>query len=405
MYLPRTIEKRVADVSAQFPAVLLTGARQTGKTTLLKHLAGEGRRYVTLDDRRNLDLAQRDPALFLQRFPGPVLIDEIQHAPQLFPCIKMSVDEDRTPGRFWLTGSQKFHAMKNVTESLAGRTAVLPLLGLSRRELAGLGLACPLFLPDPALFVKPQGEPLPLEKLFRLIWLGSFPGLAANESLDRDEFMSAYVDTYIKRDVRDLAQVGDEAAFTRFLSACAARTGQLLNMADLSRDAGVSPATGKRWLSVLEASGLIFRLSPYFKNVTKRMIKAPKLYFLDTGLAAYLAGWDSPQALERGAVSGAFFETWVMAELLKNWLGNGPQAPFFYYRDKDQVEIDLLIIRNGTIYPLDIKKKSAPDQRDIRHFGALKKLDMPIGAGGVICLAPEALPLADKFWSIPAALI
>jgi predicted AAA+ superfamily ATPase len=405
MYFPRTLELLVSEVSAHFPAVMLTGARQTGKTTLLKKLAGKDRGYVTLDNPHSLLLAHRDPAGFIQNFPGPILIDEIQYAPQLFPYIKMAADSGHTPGRFWLTGSQKFSMMKNVSESLAGRVGILSLMGLSLRELFGRGHDSPRFLPDPALFKKPYANPLTSGELFRLIWRGSFPALAADKDLNRDVFFNSYVETYVKRDVRDLTQVGNEATFVSFLTACAARTGQLLNMADISRAADISPTTGKQWLSVLEASGLVFLLRPYFTNVTKRMVKAPKLYFLDTGLAAFLTRWPTPETLEMSSVSGAFFETWVIGELLKNWLGHGPVAPFYYYRDKDQTEIDLLIIQGDTVHPLEIKKSGAPDIRDIRHFQAIKKLRLKIGPGGVVCLAAQAQPLAENQWIIPAGLI
>jgi predicted AAA+ superfamily ATPase len=224
-------------------------------------------------------------------------------------------------------------------------------------------------------------------------------------SLDRDLFLSSYVQTCLQRDVRNLAQVGDEMAFLRFLRASAARTGQLLNISELARDADVSPVTGKKWLSILEASGLIYLLEPYFTNVTKRMVKTPKLYFLDTGLAAYLTEWSSPETLEAGAMSGPILETWIMGELLKSWLHNGLRPPFYYYRDKDQKEIDLLVIQDGTVFPLELKKTASPDKHDIRHFSVLEKFGMPIGMGGVICLASQALPLDKMAWSLPASLI
>jgi predicted AAA+ superfamily ATPase len=407
MYYPRTIEKSIAEINSHFPVLMLTGARQVGKTTLLRHLADETRRYVTLDDPLALSLARKDPALFLQRFSGPILIDEIQYAPQLLPYIKMAVDEDRKPGFFWLTGSQQFHMMKNISESLAGRVGILSLMGLSRRELMGRGQGHAAFLPDRQLFRKSRTDeaPLTVQELYRTIWRGSFPALAREGGMNREQFFGSYVQTYLQRDVRDLAQVGDEMAFLRFLRACAARTGQLLNIADLSRDADVSPVTGKKWLSILKASGLVYLLEPYFASVTKRMIKAPKLYFLDTGLGAYLTEWSSPDTLEAGAMSGPVFETWVMVELLKSWHNNALRSPFYYYRDKDKKEIDLLIIRDGTVYPLECKKTASPNKTDVGHFQLLEKLKMPIGLGGVICLTTQALPLTEKTWSIPVGWI
>jgi predicted AAA+ superfamily ATPase len=407
MYVSRTLEAFVETATRQFPVLLVTGARQVGKTTLLLHLSQDKRPYVTLDDPLVLSLARQDPPLFLQRFPPPVLIDEIQYAPELLPYIKMAVDKTREPGLFWLTGSQQFHLMKGVSESLAGRVAVVHLLGLSRRELAGLAHVRKPFLPDPdeirdRLSV---GGNLPLKDLYRLIWRGAFPAIALHDAVDRDLFYSSYVQTYLQRDVRDLARVGDELAFLRFLRAAAARTAQLLNLTDLSRDADIAVNTAKNWLSILQTSGIAYLLEPYHTNVTKRLVKTPKLYILDTGLCAYLTEWSSPETLEAGAMSGASLETWIMAEILKSYWHNGRQAPFYFYRDKDLKEIDLLIVRDGTIYPLEFKKTASPGTNDVRHFHTLERLKMPIGPGGVICLAEQSLPLSSSTLSIPVAAI
>lgn len=407
MHFSRTIEQPLLKAAAMFPVVLVTGARQVGKTTLLRHLGGEDRAYVTLDDPLVLRLAKEDPALFMQRFPGPVLIDEIQYAPGLLPYIKMAVDENRVPGRFWLTGSQQFLFMRNISESLAGRIGILELLGLSHMEAGGRAPEQKPFLPDADVFQarsSAAGE-LSLQDLYSRIWRGSFPSLALSPEMDRDLYLSSYVQTYLQRDVRDLAQVGDEMAFLRFLRACAARTAQLCNMSELARYADVVPNTAKKWLSILQASGMVYMLEPYFTNVTKRMVKTPKLYFLDTGLAAYLTEWSSAATLEAGAMSGAFLETWLVAELLKSWLHNGLRPPFYYYRDKDQKEIDLLIIQDGTVYPVEIKKTASPDKSAVRHFSVLEKLNMPIGMGGVICLVKRALPLTKNTLSVPAGMV
>lgn len=404
MYLTRTLEKFISGAAASFPVILLTGARQVGKTTLLRELGAETRTYVTLDDPLVLQLARQDPALFMQRFTAPVLIDEIQYAPGLLPFIKMAVDEDRTPGRFWLTGSQQFQLMNNVSESLAGRVGIVHMLGLSRMEAGGSGREQGPFLPGPDLFTAMANGPaaLSLQELYAVIWRGSFPRLVVAKEMDRDMFLGSYVQTYLQRDVRDLAQVGDEMAFLRFLRVSAARTGQLLNMAELARDADVAPNTAKRWLSILQASGLVYLLEPWFTNVTKRMVKTPKLYFLDTGLASYLTQWSSPETLEAGAMAGAMLETWVVGELLKSWWHNGLGAPFYFYRDKEQREVDLIIVRDGTVYPVEIKKSASPDKTAIRHFAALDKLGMPVGPGAVISLVSQALPLTETVWTIPA---
>ncbi len=404
MYVPRTLEPFITRASQQFPVVLLTGARQVGKTTLLKHLSREGRGYVTLDDPLVLSLARTDPALFMQRFPPPVLIDEIQYAAELLPYIKMAADRAGQPGRFWLTGSQQFHLMQGVSESLAGRAAVIHLLGLSRRELGGQGLNAPPFLPTPEQIARrsAQSSPLTLKELYRLIWRGALPAIALNAAVERDLFYSSYVQTHLQRDVRDLARVGDELAFLRFLRATAARTGQLLNLAELARDADMAPNTAKHWLSILQTAEIIYLLEPYHTSVTKRLVKSPKLYFLDTGLAAYLTEWASPETLEAGAMSGPILESWIVAELLKSYWHNGRRPPFYYYRDKDQREIDLLLVQDDIAYPLEIKKTASPSREDVRHFGALDRLGLPVGPGGVICLAEQSLPLTATAESIPA---
>jgi hypothetical protein len=404
MYVPRTLEPSIIQAGQQFPVVLLTGARQVGKTTLLLHLSRGTRTYVTLDDPLVLGLARTDPALFMQRFPPPVLIDEIQYAAELLPHIKMAADHAGQPGSFWLTGSQQFHLMKGVSESLAGRVAVLHLLGLSRPERLGQGLQAPPFLPLPEEIGRRSSERsrLTLKALYHLIWRGALPAIALNDAMERDLFYSSYVQTYLQRDVRDLARVGDELAFLRFLRAAAARTGQLLNLADLARDADVAPNTAKHWLSILQTAEIVYLLEPYHTNVTQRLVKTPKLYFLDTGLAAYLTEWASPETLEAGAMSGPILESWIVAELLKSYWHNGRRPPFYYYRDKDQREIDLLIVQDGIAYPLEIKKTASPSREAVRQFGALDRLGLPVGPGGVICLAEQSLPLTATVQSIPA---
>ncbi len=407
MYVTRTMEIFVRSASRQFPVLLMTGARQVGKTTLLNHLRDEERQYVTLDDPLLRNLAREDPALFMQRYTPPVIIDEIQYAPQLLPYIKMAVDRERAAGGFWLTGSQAFHLMQGVSESLAGRVAVIELLGLSQREQLGQGSQAAPFLPLPEEISRRAipGKTLDLNRLYQNIWRGSFPAAALHPDVDWQLFYSSYVQTYLMRDVHDLTQVGNEMKFVRFLRATAARTGQLLNLTDLARDADIAVNTAKSWLGILQASAVVYLLMPYHSNLTKRLIKAPKLYFLDTGLAAYLTGWTSPQTLEAGAMSGAFLETWILGELLKGYRHNGREATLFFYRDKDQVEIDFLLVQDGTIYPLECKKSASPKLVDARHFQALQRLQVPIGPGGILCLCPQPLPLSPTINAIPIGIL
>lgn len=407
MYIRRTLDQHFREAAGHFPVMLVTGARQVGKTTFLREIAGEGRTYLSLDDPRLVELARSDPPQFMQRYPGPVIIDEIQYAPGLLPYIKMAVDGEGRPGRFWLTGSQQFHLMRDVAESLAGRVGIMHLLGLSRREQDGSADGHGPFLPTPDALGQRLADAaaLPLPELYRRIWRGGYPALTRDPGLDRDLYFSSYVQTYLQRDIRDLARVGDETAFLRFVRACAARTAQLLNVADLARDADVAPNTAKHWLSVLEASGIVYLLQPYHTNVTKRLVKTPKLYFLDTGLCCWLTGWTSPEALEAGAVSGAMLETWILVEILKSWWHRGKSAPFFFYRDKDQKEIDLLIVQDEVIHPLEFKKSATLGRDSVRHFRTLAKLNRPIGPGCVICLAESSLPLADGVVTIPVGAV
>lgn len=407
MYRHRTIETFIRKADKQFPVVLVTGPRQVGKTTLLQHMSTEDRTYVTLDDPLLCSLAKEDPALLLQRFQPPVFIDEIQYAPELLPFIKMHVDREHRPGMFWLTGSQHFHLMKEISESLAGRVGIVNLLGFSLRELVGSSQDTEPFLPKNEAIQKrlKKSPPPSLKDLYNRIWRGSFPVIALDETIDRDLFYSSYVQTYLQRDIRDLARVGDEMAFLRFLRATAARTGQLVNMSDLARDADISPSTAKNWLSILQTSGIVYLLEPYHSNVTKRLVKTPKLYFLDTGLYAYLTEWSSPETLEAGAMSGPILETWIVIEILKSYWHAGRRAPLYYYRDKDKKEIDLLILRDGTIYPLEFKKTTSPKKSAISHFKVLDRFNIPLGPGGVICLANIALPLTETLWIIPVTAL
>jgi len=405
VYQKRTLERFFQQASLQFPVMLLTGPRQTGKTTFLKHLAGNDRAYATLDDPMLRALAREDPALFLQRFTTPVLIDEIQYAPQLLAHIKMAVDSEKEPGRFWLTGSQQFHLMKGVTESLAGRVGVLNLLGFSEREIRNDPFREP-FLPTAELLEQRRNNPpLLLPELYRKIWTGSFPALHQEIPANHDLFYSSYVQTYLQRDVRDLANVGDESAFLRFLKSCAARTGQMLNIQDLCRNSNINHATGKRWLSILENSGIVYLLEPWHTNVNKRVLKTPKLYFLDSGLAAWLTGWSSPVTLEAGAMSGAFLETWVVSEVIKSWWHNGKRAPLYYYRDKDANEVDLLIHQDGTLYPIEIKKSASPGKDTTRHFRVLETLKQPIGHGCLISLTPTNAPITRTIDAVPIGML
>ena len=392
---PRHAAAHIHSASRQFKVLLLTGARQVGKTSLLRALGGTARRYVTLDDPLQLRLARDDPALFLQTHRPPVLIDELQYAPQLLPPLKALVDAGGQPGDWWLTGSQPFHLMQGVSESLAGRIAVMSLHGLSRRESLRLP-PTPPFAPGPAWFAAmttDAGPPDTLAQVFQRIWRGSYPALVARPDVDRDLFFASYVQTYLQRDVRDVAQVGNQTAFLRFVRAAAARSGQLLNIADLARDADVAPNTGKHWLAIMEASGIVHLVQPWHSNITKRLVKTPKLYFHDTGLAAWLTQWSSPETLEAGAMAGPLFETWVVGEILKSRINAGLTQPLHYFRNKDQREVDLLIEADGRLHAIEIKKTASPGRDALAGIASVHTLGVPMATGAVVCMVREPVPL------------
>ena len=404
MYIQRHLETVVRRASETFPVVMVTGPRQVGKTTMLENLAEADRTYVSLDSPINREMARTEPELFLQRYQPPVIIDEFQYAKDLLPFIKMYVDKHKNNGDFWLTGSQMFHTMKQVSESLAGRVAVIPMQGLSNSEIAGLPGA--VFACDPEDWMaRLKTRPfMDLMSVYERIYKGSMPRTYSVD-VDREMFYSSYVDTYLQRDIRDLTQVADESAFLRFMTACAARTGQLVTYTELARDAGVSSPTARQWLSVLITSGIVILLEPYFNNALKRIVKSPKMYFMDTGLCAYLTRWDSAKTLEASMMSGAIFETYAVSEIVKSYYNAGRRPPVFYYRDTDQQEIDLIIEANDTLYPFEMKKSAAPGKDSVRHFRVLEKTKKEIGAGGVVCMADSFYPIDGKNYYIPAWLI
>ena len=422
-YIKRAAENTIARLSEMFPVLLVTGPRQVGKTTLLQKLAeaqrseGVARKYVTLDDPDVRYLAKHDPALFLQRYSPPVLIDEIQYATELLPYIKMSVDRSRKKGDFWITGSQVFRLMNNVSESLAGRVGIVNLLGLSDAEI--YQEPSEPFQTDPAYLMNRLSVRTPrgLNEIYNRIFKGSMPELYADGNIDWETYYRSYVDTYLRRDIRDLAQVADEMQFYNFMTIVAAHTSKPVIYEELAGMAGVSSPTAKKWLSILVSSHIIALVQPYHNNALKRVVKMPLLHFLDTGLAAYLLKWGNPEALERGAMSGAFFESHVFSEIYKSYLNAGKEPPVFYYRDRDQKEIDLLLYQNGVLSPIEIKKAASPGKTSIRNFdvlqpaaraeafGGLESLKVEIGTGSVVCMANDLLPVDEKNWYVPVWLI
>lgn len=417
MYIKRKIEDTVLNISGTFPVLLLTGPRQSGKTTLLNKLCESSRKYVTLDDPADRLFARKEPVAFLERYSPPVIIDEIQYAPELFPYIKMYVDQRKKSGDFWLTGSQMFHMMKNVSESLAGRVGIINLFGLSNSEITGT--LFDHYTTDKDVLIKRinTAKPMTLTQVFERIFKGGMPRIYEQPDVNHEKYYSSYVQTYLSRDVRELTQVADELAFYRFLCIAAARTGTMVNYDALAKEAEISAPTAKQWLSVLVSSGIVILIEPYHNNALKRVVKSTRMYFMDTGLTAYLTKWSSPEVLESGAMAGKFFETFVVSEIYKSFVNVGKRPPLYYYRDSNAKEIDLILWQDGTLYPIEIKKSSNPEGAT-KNFRALnpvtnennfdelsKHLKMEIGTGNVICLANNLRPIDSKNWMVPVWLI
>jgi predicted AAA+ superfamily ATPase len=398
--LKRTLTKAVEEFSRGFRILLLTGQRQVGKTTLLTAISKRSRHYVTLDNLKHRTLAQNDPELFLQQNPPPVLIDEVQYAPELFPYIKIYADTHREhKGAFWLTGSQKYRLMKGVQESLAGRIAILDLLGLSYREKIGKPYSGGPFLPK--MTSREKIDPLTMAEVYKRIWEGSLPEPVTDKRINREVFYGSYVESYIERDVRDFYNIEKPLQFYNFLSAAAARTGNLVNYSNLANDTGIDLKTAQTWMGILERSGLVYLLKPYSPNITKRIIKTPKLYFLDTGLCSYLTRWETPESLSAGAMDGAILETYCLGEILKSYWHNGKDPLIYFYRDTDQKEIDFVIEQNMTLYPIEIKKNTMPGGEAVKNFSVLKNLGKQTGTGAVLYLGQEYMPINREVAAIP----
>ncbi len=405
-YINRDLESKILSLSKEYSAILIPGPRQVGKTTVLRRLMQENRTYVTLDDFEERAMAQNDPALFLQLHERPLLIDEVQYAPQLFSYIKIEIDNGAEPGSFWLTGSQAFRMMELAQESLAGRVALLHMPPLSQHEIYGSGFAAPFTIDLNALKERTgTHKPADMQDIYRRIWNGALPGLVSGRFSDREVFYSSYIQTYIDRDVSELVNLTDKLIFRDFIRAAACRIGQLLNIHDIAQDVGVSDDTAKRWLQVLEKSDIVFYLHPYSNNLLKRTVKTPKLYFFDTGLVAYLTKYSSPDILANGALNGAILENYVVAELLKSYHNNAKECLIWYYRDKEMHEIDMIIESDGLLHPLEIKRSINPGSELTGAFDILNKGSVPKGKGAILCMRPTLSAVNAENYIVPIWMI
>ena len=409
MYITRHMEKPVMELNEQYPVLLLTGPRQVGKTTMLEHLIeveGKGRKKVSLDDLTLRELAMTDPKMFFQLYQPPLLIDEVQYAPELFPYIKIMVDERHQPGDFWLTGSQLFKMMEGVQESLAGRVALLHLSPLSQSEIMKRPPEPPFSLELPLLSERENGrQMLNTPEVFQRIHQGGMPALVTGTYSNASIFYSSYIDTYMERDVRRLSNDIDSLKFLRFLRSVAARTSQQVNYKGIADDAEIDQTTAKNWLHVLEALGIIFLLEPYSNNVLKRTVSTPKLYFYDSGIVCYLTRWSSPETAMEGAMSGALLENYTVAEIIKTYQNAGQEPFLYYYRDKDAREIDLILERDGKLFPIEIKKMASPPKKLTKVFDLIDKSPLQRGTGAILCMADQLGAFDQNNLIVPISLI
>lgn len=391
-YINRAMEATFKRMAQEFSVVLLTGPRQVGKTTMLKRLAeaeGVNREYVTLDDITEREMAKNDPKLFLQLHKPPVFIDEVQYAPELFPYIKIYVDEHQQAGDFWLTGSKIFKLMDGVQESLAGRVCLLHMSPLSQAEACGC-TSEPFTVDFERLLMRSKAvAPASIQEVFERIWRGGMPAIVSGVKKEQAAVYSSYISTYIDRDVKEIADRVDSFKFLNFVTVVAALTSQMVNYKTIADAVEISVPTVKNWLNILERLGIIFYLHPYSNNLLKRMVTKPKLYFYDSGLVAYLTKWTDSETLMNGAMSGAILENFVVSEIVKSYQNAGLEPFIYYYRDKDNKEIDIVLERNGTLYPLEVKKTMMPDKRWTNVFGVLDKTSLKRGTGGILCLSDK----------------
>ncbi len=414
-YIERSITPYIQKAEKNFKAVLITGARQTGKSTLLKQLFPE-RKYVTFDDPFLEDQAIRNANMFMTLNQPPVTFDEVQRVPDLFRYIKIECDSRNEYGLYCLSGSQPFRLMQTVSESLSGRVSIVELAGLSLREIQVDSFNRP-FLPTMEYVADRQTTVRKPENIWQLIHRGSYPELYQNPDLDWQQFYASYVKTYLERDVRELSAVHDLNAFRRFMIAVAARTGQMVNFSNIAEEIGKDAATIRNWMSILEASGIIYLLEPYTPSVLKRAIKTPKVYFRDTGLASYLTRWLTPETLALGAMAGNIFKTYVISEIIKSYSNQGIDYRYCisYYRGKDKKkkkrngeeieidgEIDFIIEENGILYPIEIKKNTSETADATSTFQVLDQVpDKKRGMGAVISMCPAPGMLRENVLELP----
>lgn len=399
--LKREAEYSIKEVTESFRVLLVTGPRQVGKTTILKGLMPKNMNYVTLDDEVLRKSARTDPKLFLEEHPWPLLIDEVQYAPELFPYIKIKVDEYQERSMYWLIGSQQFKLMKNVTESLAGRVGIIKLNSLTYTEIYDDIKNKEIF--NPRQFKKSKN--IDVNNIFELIFKGGMPELYNISTMKRNYFFTSYINTYLARDVKDQIDVKDVEEFKRFMVSVASRTGEQVNYSNIASELGISDKTVKSWLDVLITSGIVYLLEPYKSSKIKRITHMPKIIFMDTGLCSYLAGYDDVKMLQSSSNAWHYLETFIISEIIKSYDARGIEPNISYYRDKDKNEIDLVIYKNNILYPFEIKKTASPKVSMISSFKILEKSGKKVEAGGLICFYDDLIHLDSKNYIIPISSV
>ena len=396
----REAESIIRSINKTFKVLMVTGPRQVGKTTLLKKLKPDNMDYVTLDDEVLRKQAKEDPKLFLEEHPAPLLIDEAQYAPELFPYIKINVDNVNDNGRYWITGSQQFHLMKNASESLAGRVGIVNLNSFTYSEIIR-NEKKNTFEPSNLK----QAPKININDIFEYIYKGGMPNLYSTDGILKDIYFQSYIDTYISRDVKQIMDIGNVESFKKFIVSVASRVGEQLNYTSLALDSGVTMPTAKSWLSILTSSGLVYLLEPYMSSELKRLTHQPKIVFMDMGLACYLSGWQSAKELQMSSSAGHYLESFIVSEILKSYNARGIRPNISYYRDKEKNEIDLIFYKNNKLYPFEIKKTASPNKTMIKKFKILEKTKKEIGIGGVICFYDNLMKLDENNYIIPISSV
>lgn len=416
MYIKRTIEHTILQIGESFPSLVIYGPRQVGKSTTVNKLFGTQYRSVTLDDIDDYNLAVENPKLFIETYGWPLIIDEIQKAPLLLNEIKKQIDQQRLAWMandeprqlmYILTGSNRFKLQQGISDSLAGRSGIIDMASFSQMEK--YNIPAQLFTPDYKILLQRERESSATYRtraeIFEDIFQGGMPDICTGVS-ERDIYYQSYISTYIEKDVRKLIAATSEIQFRNFISIIALRTAQELKYSEIASTVGIDVRTCKSWLSILETSGIIYLLQPYANNATHRVVKTPKIYFMDTGLCAYLCKWPTAEMLSNSAMNGAFFETYVVSELIKNFyaFNKNPKDYFYYYRDSNQKEVDLLYVEQNRMYPIEIKAGTSP-KNPTKNFSVLTKYKMDIQMGLIIDTSDKMRPVNNEAFSYPIYLL